>query len=273
MPEGPEIRRAADEIARFIEGRPAQRVTFAFPHLKGYETVLTGQPIVQVQSQGKAMLIHFAGGLSIYSHNQLYGRWVTTKTSDEPETNRQVRLVLGTSKGTAWLLSASEIEVLDEAGRLSHSYLSKLGPDPLCSEVTVDTLLEHWSQARFSRRAAASLFLDQSFLAGVGNYLRSEILFVAGHPPGARLPNDRELLAKASLDLFRQSYRTAGLTNSLELVESLKSQGIQRRDYRHWVFNRADKPCHRCDREIVKETLVGRRLYWCPGCQGSSALD
>lgn len=267
MPEGPEIRRAADQIAKCLEGRPARRVSFAFPHLKGYEPLLTGRPIACVQARGKAMLIHFIGGLSIYSHNQLYGRWVTTRAGVEPETSRQIRIALETDKGAAWLLSASDIEVLDQTGRDSHPYLSKLGPDPLCVEVTETTLLKHWSQACFSRRAAAALFLDQSFLAGVGNYLRSEILFVAGHPPGERLPSNREPLAKASLELFRQSYRTAGLTNDLKLVESLKDQGVQRAKYRHWVFDRAGHACHRCGQGILKDVLAGRRLYWCPGCQ------
>lgn len=203
MPEGPEIRRAADQIAEYLKGRPARRVSFAFPHLKGYEPLLTGRSIERVQARGKAMLIHFAEGLSIYSHNQLYGRWVTTRTGVEPETGRQIRLALETDKGAAWLLSASDIEVLDQAGRDS--------------------------------------------------------------------PSDREPLAKASLHLFRQSYRTAGLTNDLELVESLKNQGVQRAKYRHWVFNRAGDACHRCGQEILKDVLAGRRLNWCPGCQSRHA--
>jgi endonuclease-8 len=267
MPEGPEIRRAAEKISKILQAKPLCRVSFAFPHLQNYEAELTGQIVTGIESRGKAMLIHFSGGLSIYSHNQLYGRWVTTRSGQEPKTNRQIRLALATAKGAAWLLSASEIEVLDEAGRHSHPYLSKLGPDPLHSSVTAATLLEHWNQPRFARRAASSLFLDQSFLAGVGNYLRSEILFVAGHPPQRRLPSDRGGLAQASLEVFCQSHRTGGLTNDPQLVETMKRQGARRAQYRHWVFNRDGKACHRCGQEIRKDLLGGRRLYWCPQCQ------
>jgi endonuclease-8 len=267
MPEGPEIRIAADKLCKILQGQPAQSVVFAFPHLQSHQADLTGQVITQVESRGKAMLIHFAGGLSIYSHNQLYGRWVTTRAGKEPKTNRQIRMVVATPRGTAWLLSASEIEVLDAPARHSHPYLSKLGPDPLDRSVTADTLMEHWKQTRFSRRAACALLLDQSFLAGVGNYLRSEILYVAGHRPDLRLPPNRQKLASASLELFRQSHQTGGLTNDLRLVQELKDQGVRRSEYRHWVFNRLGKPCRRCGEAIRKDILAGRRLYWCPGCQ------
>lgn len=269
MPEGPEIRRAADTIARILEGRPAA-VEFAFEHLKAYESVLTGQRVTQVECRGKGLLIHFEDGHSIYSHNQLYGRWVTTRNLEPPKTNRQIRLRLSTARGSAWLLSASEIEVLDESGRQQHGYLSRLGPDPLHPETTAAVLREHWQRPEFRRRALAGLLLDQGFLAGVGNYLRSEILFVARLDPRGRLPADLQPLASATLALFRQSHATKGLTNDLELVAELKGQGWRRRDYRHWVFNRQSRPCHLCQTSIEKAVLAGRRLYWCPTCQKPS---
>ncbi|MCC6706705.1 MAG: hypothetical protein IT492_03995 [Gammaproteobacteria bacterium] len=43
----------------------------------------------------------------------------------------------------------------------------------------------HYEPA-FRRRSVAALYLDQGFLAGIGNYLRSEILFFAGVSPQAR---------------------------------------------------------------------------------------
>ena len=270
VPEGPEIRRAADTVAKVLEGRKASAVSFAFPHLQEFQDELQGQTITRVETRGKGMLIHFQGGLSVYSHNQLYGRWVTSKDDQPPKTTRQIRLSVSTSKGTAWLLSASEIAVLDEQGRQEHSYLNKLGPDPLDPRTSVPSLLEFWAQPRFSRKSVAALFLDQSFLAGVGNYLRSEILFLAGVHPTARLPQDREPLAQASLLLFRRSHKTRGITVDEELAGQLKGRGWKRAAYRHWVFNREAKPCHRCGAKILKEILAGRRLYWCPRCQAVS---
>ena len=38
MPEGPEIRRAADNLEAAIKGKPLTDVWFAFPQLKSYQS-------------------------------------------------------------------------------------------------------------------------------------------------------------------------------------------------------------------------------------------
>jgi endonuclease VIII len=43
MPEGPEIRRAADKIAKAIVNRPVSELYFAFDHLKRFEARLLFQ--------------------------------------------------------------------------------------------------------------------------------------------------------------------------------------------------------------------------------------
>ena len=42
MPEGPEIRRAADNLEAAIKGKPLTDVWFAFPQLKSYQSQLIG---------------------------------------------------------------------------------------------------------------------------------------------------------------------------------------------------------------------------------------
>ena len=79
MPEGPEIRRAADQVERAIARQPLTEIFFAFEHLKPYETKLVTQEIRGVETKGKGMLIRFAQGLNIYSHNQLYGQWMVRR--------------------------------------------------------------------------------------------------------------------------------------------------------------------------------------------------
>lgn len=75
MPEGPEIRRAADNLEAAIKGKPLTDVWFAFAQLKPYESQLTGQLVTRIETRGKALLTHFSNGLTLYSHNQLYGVW------------------------------------------------------------------------------------------------------------------------------------------------------------------------------------------------------
>lgn len=271
MPEGPEIHLAADQIAAAVAGEVAQEVFFAFEALKSYEAELSGCVVSSVQARGKAMLIQFTNGLTIYSHNQLYGKWVVRDAYNYPNTKRQLRLAIHTAKKSALLYSASDIEVLRDYELADHPYLKRLGPDVLDPDITVEQVIDCFHHKSFYWRKLANLLLDQQFLAGLGNYLRSEILFVARIDPSLR-PADCtgdqiRRLAESSLALARQSYRTKGITNDLDLAEKLRRQGFSRNEYRFWVFNRQGESCRVCATPIKKENLGGRRLYYCPSCQ------
>lgn len=272
MPEGPEIRIAADRIGRVLVGAAPTSVFFAFAGLKAFERELTGQQIIGIGTHGKAMLTKFAHGLTIYSHNQLYGRWFTSKPGETPGTRRSLRLALHTELGSAWLYSASEIEVLDESGLASHRFLSRLGPDILDATLSPQHIVQRLRDPRFSGRSLAALYLDQRFLAGLGNYLRSEILFTAGLAPGLR-PRDLsdqacERLARETLVLARRSYQTRGITlDDVHRTTRAGARSSGRGRQRFWLFDREGQRCYRCEQTIQKEISGSRRLYRCPGCQ------
>lgn len=271
MPEGPEIQLAADAVARAIAGRPATAVCFAFDELKKYEEKLTGVVVTAVQARGKAMLTRFANGWNIYSHNQLYGKWIVRDAYDFPDTNRQLRLAIHNEEKSALLYSASDIAVLRDEELDSHPFLSKLGPDLLDESVTIPQVAKRFTAGEFRRRRLTSLLLDQGFLAGLGNYLRSEVLFVARVHPSLRPMDcmDEQIvaLAEAAVFLTRQSYQTKGITNDLALAQKLKEEGQSYREYRFWVFDRDGRPCYNCGTAIIKDNIGGRRLYYCPTCQ------
>lgn len=273
MPEGPEIRRAADRLRRALEGRVALSVRFAtdtFPQLVRFHRTLSGRRIAAVEPRGKAMLTHFEHGWTIYSHNQLYGEWLVRR-GEAPATHLQTRLAIRTAEHSAILYSASDITVLETAAVGRHPYIARLGVELLDPTVTLADVETQVAAPRFARRNLAALLLDQGFLAGVGNYLRSDILFAARLHPAQR-PADlsvrqRHALAAAALRLTRRSYRTRGVTNDPVLARSLKAQGWPFARYRHLVFERAGEPCHACATPIVRQDSGGRGLFLCPRCQ------
>lgn len=271
MPEGPEIRRAADQIEKALLALPVGEVFFAFDRLREYEAFFTGARVKKVETKGKAMLIRFDNGYTIYSHNQLYGKWVIRSSYSYPKTSRQLRLAIHNEKKSALLYSASEIEVLKDCEVSEHPFICKAGPDILNDEITSGQLYNRFQEKRFYRRKWTSLLLDQSFIAGIGNYLRSEILYVSGiHPndrPADCTEEQLQRASKAIISLTQQSYRSQGITNDLELALKLKEQGEKRSEYRHWVFNREGKPCRKDGTEIEKIIAASRRLYFCPLCQ------
>ncbi|MEM7801061.1 MAG: endonuclease VIII, partial [Chloroflexota bacterium] len=248
-----------------------KEIFFAFDHLKPFETQITGQRVVAIDTFGKAMVTRFSNGLNIYSHNQLYGIWMIRKAFDIPETTRSLRLAIHNDRYSALLYSASDIEVLAEHEVDEHPFIRRIGPDLLDQNTTVEMVEARYMDKKFMRRRLYSILLDQGFLAGVGNYLRSEILYWGGVHPNKRpidcTPEQISLLATGAVELTRQSYETKGITNDLRLVDRLKSEGLSRAEYRYMVFNRENKPCYTCGDPIMKDMFGSRRLYWCPSCQ------
>ncbi len=271
MPEGPEIRRAADAIADVLEGRTIDTVRFGLPRLRHQARKLRGQRVTSIETRGKALLTHFEHGWSIYSHNQLYGVWKVSPRGKLPKTNRSLRLALHTESHSALLYSASDISVWPTEEIEEHPFLRRIGPDILSPDLGWGDIADRLADERFRRRSLAALYLDQAFIAGIGNYLRAEILFDAGlHPdlkPEQLTRGERGRLARSTLAISQRSYATGGITNKPRLAAALKRQGLPREKSRFSAFGRAGLPCYRCQGEIQRIESNSRRLYYCPTCQ------
>ena len=249
MPEGPEIWRAADKLNKALAGKKIESLYFAFEELKPYEDQLTGVKIDKIEPRGKAMLTSFNNELTLYSHNQLYGKWMVRKRGEVPDNNRQLRVALHNHEKSAFLYSASEIIMLKDRDVPEHSYIKKLGPDVIHPDTSEKDILQQYKNDSFVNRKLTTLLLDQGFVSGIGNYLRSEILFYSGIHPSYKLRDcsDAEVdkLASATFKLSRRSYETGGITNDPEIVEALKREGANRKE----------------------EKTGGRKVYFCPSCQ------
>lgn len=271
MPEGPEIRRSRDKLLNVLIDAQVTHVDAGHPVIQAHRQALTGSTVLNVESRGKAMLIHFDIGLTVYSHNQLYGVWYVRNCGEYPETNRQLRLGLHTAKGAALLYSASDISVWPTTEVHTHPFLMKLGPDVLNDSPSVDDIAARMMMKQFQGRKLASLYLDQAFLAGIGNYLRSEILFFAGVHPDLR-PKDLtqeqcRALACASISVTQRAYETAGYTVPDALYQYAKKQKLPYEASRFMVFNRDSQPCRVCDTSVIRMERGSRRIYVCKQCQ------
>ena len=271
MPEGPEIRLAADEVARVLINRNIVEVEFGLGRLTRFEKRLTGATVTAVDTRGKAMLTRFDNGLTLYSHNQLYGKWFTMRRPRLPTTKRQLRVGLHTEMHSALLYSASDIEVLTERDLKRHPFLCRVGPDILDPELTTDDIVDRLGSAMFRNRAVGGLYLDQAFLAGNGNYLRSEILWAAGVDPQLKPSQlaaaELRAIATETLAISRRSYRTRGVTTPPKQAKNRKALGMSYEQYRFQVFGREGLDCYACGATVERHTMGSRNLFVCPRCQ------
>lgn len=269
MPEGPEIRRAADRLAAAIVGEPLRAAWFAFPALKPYETSLVGHRIEAIVPHGKALLTRFDHGWTLYSHNQLYGVWKIAQAGERPESTRSLRVALETDRSAILLYSASDITMWRSDDIHRHPFLIKLGPDVLDPTLHAATVAKRLQEPRFRGRALAALLLDQSFLAGMGNYLRSEVLFAAGlrpeRTPADLTPPQTRALAGELLAIPRRSYATRGIEPANGMREDYLTDTPE--GFRFLVFDREGEACPQCGARIVRQENGARRLYLCQHCQ------
>jgi len=269
MPEGPEIHRAADTLARAVVGRELTGAYFARPELKPYEEMLKGCRVEAIDARGKALVTRFAGDLCLYTHNQLYGLWKVARSGARPPSKRSLRVALDTNHASILLYSASDVAIWPKDQIEQHPLLRQLGPDVLDPALTPQQVVERLQDRRFRGRQLASLLLDQRFLAGVGNYLRSEILFHAGLNAQQRpqdLTGDQlERLASQAIEVSKRSYRSRGISPASGMrADYLDHSGG---GFSFFVFDRAGEACLRCDSIIERAEIGGRRCYRCPQCQ------
>ena len=70
MPEGPEIRRAADKVEAVLKYKTVEKIEFGLPPLKKFVKPLKGSNVLSLETRGKALLTHFDSGFTIYSQDQ-----------------------------------------------------------------------------------------------------------------------------------------------------------------------------------------------------------
>jgi endonuclease-8 len=269
MPEGPEIRRAADRLAAAVAGHTVTRATFAFPALKRFERELPGSRILSVTPRGKALLTAFDNGWTLYTHNQLYGVWKVAGPGQRPDSQRSLRVALDTARASILLYSASDIELWRSDAIEAHPFLRGLGPDVLDPALDEAAVAARLQAPAFRGRALGGLLLDQGFLAGMGNYLRAEVLFDAGLHPSQR-PRDLDAariarLARALLAIPRHSYATRGIEPTPGMRADYQAHEGER--FRFRVFKREGQPCERCGTPVTRIASQSRPLFLCPRCQ------
>lgn len=267
MPEGPEIFLAARAVHTAVAAQPCS-LDLRYPPLTAKARSLRGVPIVRVHARSKAMLTEFANGTVLYSHNQLYGEWVV-HAAHQPLLAKQIRLVINTAQHKVVLYSATDFAWLKAGQEHLHPYIAKLGPEVLDEQVTASHIAKRLAQ--FPRRVIADALLDQHVIAGLGNYLRADILLVAQINPlrkiATLLPAELARIAKACKALTQRSVQRNGVVRPWAQYQAARKAGLGYEAARFYAFDREGAPCWQCATPITRTLQGGRGLFYCPVCQ------
>ncbi len=268
MPELPEVETVRRSLEPII-GRGIAAVEVTQTQLRKriaprFSQRLVGQTIAGIERRGKYLLFHLSGGETLLAHLGMTGALLLQPhgTARGPHDHVRIRL----SGGQQLTYNDPRRFGLLRVGRLEDfTELHNVGPDPLSRSLAVGDLA---ALARGRKKPVKNLLMDQQVLGGIGNIYANEILFharIRPSRPAGRL-SSRELVR-----LLRATRRV--LTNAIRLGGSSISDyrdGDGRPGYfqlRLRVYDRAGKPCPRCQTPVRRAVHAGRSSFYCPVCQ------
>jgi endonuclease VIII len=263
MPEGDTIWRAARALHEALAGRVVTGFSSPLPAVAtaARRLSLVGRGVVAVDSRGKHLLVRFDGGAVLHTHQGMHGSWHLYRSGTGwRRPAHRARAVIETAEVVAVCFDSPRVELLSAAREREHPGLAGLGPDVLAKDFDAEA-------ARRGLRARAALeigaaLVDQQALSGIGNVYKSEVLFLCGVFPCARVDglDDATLdrLVATAAKLMKRNLGTASRRTSSPLAP-----------FRLWVYGRAGRPCLRCGTDVRRRSQGDppRSTFWCPSCQ------
>lgn len=270
MPEGDTIFRTARTMHRVLAGRTIVAVESTMPSLARAPGigVLEGRTIDRVAAQGKHLLIYFSGDFVLRSHMRMHGSWHLYRAGDRWKRPRgSMRIVLRTAEVEAVAFDTPDAELVRTRDLARLTPLKHLGPDLLSGDFDADEATRR--VVAIPDRDIADALLDQQSAAGIGNVIKSEVLFMRGIHPWARVGTLSPPIVRQLLDEARRVLQISVAEGGV----GRRTTGRVQPDARLYVYGRADRPCRRCGTliQFAKQGRDARSTYWCPRCQPDRA--
>jgi formamidopyrimidine-DNA glycosylase len=297
MPEGPEVRKYADALDAALSGRAIvsleARTKEARKWLHEHESRLRGRRVERVVSHGKHLIGYIEGDFFFHSHLMMWGRWQTfgparsRRKIELPQKDRRERARIVVEGAAAILLSAPIFNVGEGDPYEVIEILGTLGPDalPYRGRFNRKEFLSRLLSNEHLNETIGATLLNQRIVAGLGNYLRAEVLFNCRLNPWRTVDeisqSNINCLLKTIPRLARDAYERSATApeddrKRMASDPSLVYQPGREYGTRHLVFRRTNLPCLRCGekvRQLRQKTTSQddeertRIVYFCAKCQ------
>lgn len=217
MPEGPEVRRMAMNLAERIEGKVLESAEITGgkwiknpqPNISDFQKSLPSK-ITRIDVKGKSIQMYLENGWTIWNTLGMSGGWRDLK-------GKHSHFKLKTSEGReVWfedIRRFGNIFFIDKKEELERR-LNSIGPDLLGEEVPV----EKFSSVikKNGKKAISKVLMDQKLLSGIGNYIKAEVLYRSRISPWRTCSSltDQEIksLHEYSIKIIRKSFEQGGAT-------------------------------------------------------------
>ena len=269
MPEGDTIWKAARALDQALAGRVVVGFRTTSPDISpAAERAIPGHTVSGVEARGKHLLMTFSSegeDVVLHTHMRMNGEWHIYRPGERwRRAASRARVVVETEAYVAPCFDAPVIELVRARDLARHPALAQLGPDAMTDGFDLAAARERM-RADPVREVGVAL-LDQRTVAGLGNVLKSEALYLARVSPFARVAD----LDDATLEaLLAEGHRLLVANRS---GSGRRTRAVLDRRQRLWVYGRAGEPCFTCGTAIgsAQQGEDARRTYWCPACQAEA---
>ena len=265
MPEGHSIHRVANTFrADYLYSKV--KVVSPQGRFESDAKLVSGRTLIESTAVGKQLFLGFDNELTIRIHLGIYGKWNFYKVpvAKAPEIWGQVRARFGVKSASADLRGPTVCEVIDQ--QAVDLVLKRLGPDPLNPDAGGSEALRFVSKVKNSKVAIGAALMNQAIISGIGNVYRAELLFRAGLNP--KTPGEK-ISESALLAIWDDAVKLMriGVKKGVMLTRDDHLSGTVLVRDRYFVYKREGLLCRVCNKKVVVEEYLTRKLYWCPKCQ------
>lgn len=260
MPEGVEVRLFTDEIRHKFNGCQMNNVQILSGKysrqvkLKGYDKFVKSLPlkVISINNKGKFCWFQFEKGWSMWVTFGLTGKFLY-----EYENHCHIKFNMGKC-GIFYFKDMRNFGTIHfcNSDEELEKKLNSLGIDPLIQKVKGSYLMDKVSKMRSNQEIGKVMIDKQSFVAGIGNYLRAEILYEARISPFRKVKS----LTKEEWD------KIAELCNRIfkNIYDLQKRKGLY--TYKFKVYRKKFDPK---GREVRADKLGAgnRTIWWVPKVQ------
>lgn len=267
MPEGPEVKTTTRWLHNNCSSYTIINISQDLNYLKGWT-------ISEVSCKGKHIFFHLIKlyldtTYKIYfkSHLGMTGRW-SNMAADHTKFSMELRKSWCGGEHIFILhyidirgIGSSQ-KIIDEIGY--QDALSNIGPDLLSEYVPIELWFEKFRNTRLIKKEIAGFLLDQDRFCGIGNYLKSEILYRSkirpDRPLGSLSDNDLITLYNVTIETIKESYTYGGLT-----IKDYQSPDGNMGTFNCKVYNKTyDEYGFQVRRDTFKDN---RSTFWVPEVQ------
>ena len=265
MPEGHSIHRVANTFrADYINSKV--KIFSPQGRFESDAKLVSGRTLIESKAVGKQLFLSFDNELTIRVHLGIYGKWnfYQVPIAKAPDIWGQVRARFGVKTASADLRGPTVCEVIDQDA--VNSVLRRLGPDPLNPDPSGKEALRFVTKVKSSKVSIGAALMNQAVVSGIGNVYRAELLFRAKlnpKTPGEKV-SEREILA-----IWDDAVKlmNIGVKKGVMLTRDDHLKGTVLVKDRYFVYKREGLDCRVCNKKVVVEEFLARKLYWCPRCQ------